>query len=122
MVEQAQSLIADRWKAYTATFLTDDEKTLVAQAAGLMQQGDKVTSQLKEILCSKDKTVLAIFAAKDLYPAIDPISDKLSELVNLQLRRQSEVEQAHADAVIFRIKFGVTGCFWWPWRRHSRVW
>lgn len=106
-VEQAQSLIADRWKAYTATFLTDDEKTLVAQAAGLMQQGDKVTSQLKEILRSKDKTALAIFAAKDLYPAIDPISDKLAELVNLQLSvAQSEVEQAHADAVTFRIKFG----------------
>lgn len=106
-VEQAQSLIADRWKAYSETYLTDEEKSLAVQAASLMQQGDKVTGQLKDILRSKDKDALSTFAAKDLYPAIDPISDKLSELVALQLRvAQSSVEQAHADAVAFRIKFG----------------
>ena len=106
-VEQAQALIADRWKAYSATYLTDDEKALAAQAAGLMQQGDKVTGQLKDILRNKDKDALTAFVAKDLYPAIDPISDKLTELINLQLQvAQRSVEQAHEDATAFRIKFG----------------
>lgn len=106
-VEQAQSLIADRWKAYSETYLTDEEKALAVQAASLMQQGDQVTGQLKEILRSKDKEALITFAAKDLYPAIDPISDKLSELVALQLRvAESSVREAHDDAIAFRIKFG----------------
>ena len=107
-VEAAQSLIRKRWQEYSNTFLTEEEKKLVADLNQRMKAGDAVTENLKEILRNKDKDALALFAAKDLYPAIDPISDKVSELVALQLRVAREnVDQAGADAAAFKIRFGL---------------
>ena len=107
-VDQAQDVIRSRWQEYTATYLTDEEKKLVGEARELMQKGDLATSRLKEILVSKDHDALAAFAAKDLYPAIDPISDKLSELVALQLREAKvNVDQAAASATAFQSRFGL---------------
>jgi len=107
-VDQAQGVIRSRWQEYTATYLTDEEQKLVGEARGLMQKGDLATSRLKEILVSKDRDALAAFAAKELYPAIDPISDKLSELVALQLREAKfNVDQAGASASAFQNRFGL---------------
>jgi len=107
-VDQAQGVIRSRWQEYTATDLTDEEKKLVGEARELMQKGDLVTSRLKEILVSKDRDALAAFAAKDLYPAIDPISDKLSQLVALQLREaRVNVDQAAISASAFQSRFGL---------------
>ena len=107
-VEQAQGVIRGRWQEYTATFLTDDEKKLVADVAGLMQKGDPAIAHLKQILVSKDKDALTAFAAKELYPAIDPISDKLSELVDLQLQAaKTNVDQAGSSASVLATKLAV---------------
>ena len=107
-VEKAQGVIRSRWQDYTSTFLTDEEKKLVADLDQLMKSGDAVTERLKDILRQQDKDALSLFAAKDLYPAIDPISDKVSELVALQLRVAKEnVDQAGKDAAAFRVKFGL---------------
>ncbi|HSG24015.1 MAG TPA: Tar ligand binding domain-containing protein, partial [Azonexus sp.] len=107
-VNLAQGVIRSRWQEYTATVLTDEEKRLVGEARALMQKGDLATGRLKEILASKDQEALTAFAAKDLYPAIDPISDKLSELVALQLREAKvNVELAGASASAFQQRFGL---------------
>ena len=107
-VEQAQGVIAGRWKDYTSTYLTDEEKKLVAEVGILMKAGDAATVQLKDILRGKDKEALTVFATKDLYPAIDPISDKLSELVALQLSEaKTQVGHAAVDADAFKLKFSL---------------
>ena len=107
-VEQAQNVIRSRWREYTASYLTEEEKKLVGEASALMVQGDLVTNRLKEIIVAKDQVALASFAAKDLYPAIDPISDKLSELVALQLREAKvNVDRAGASANAFMTRFGL---------------
>lgn len=107
-VEQAQGVIATRWKEYASTYLTDEEKKLVVEAEALMRQGDLATTRLKDILRSSDRDALAAFAAKDLYPAIDPISDKVSELVVLQLREAKlNVDQAASNAHTVMLRFGM---------------
>jgi len=107
-VEQAQNVIRSRWQEYTATYLTDEEKKLVGEANALMVQGDFVTNRLKEIIVAKDQAALTAFAAKDLYPAIDPISDKISELVALQLREAKvNVDLAGANANAFMTRLGL---------------
>ena len=112
-VEQAQGVISGRWKDYTSTFLTDEEQKLVGEVGAMMKAGDTVTAQLKDILRSKDKEALAVFAAKDLYPVIDPISDKISELVALQLSEaKTNVEHAAVDASALKLKIGLLlACF-----------
>ena len=107
-IEQAQGVIHGRWQEYTATYLTDDEKNLVADVAGLMQKSDPAIARLKQILASKDKDALTEFAAKELYPAIDPISDKISELVDLQLHEAKiHVDQAGSSASVLTTKLAV---------------
>lgn len=107
-VELAQGVISARWKDYISTYLTEEETKLVGEVTGLMKKGDEATAHLKEILRLKDREALVVFAAKDLYPAIDPISDKLSELVALQLREaKNNVDHAVIDASAFKLKFGV---------------
>jgi methyl-accepting chemotaxis protein len=102
-VEAAQAVIRSKWQAYVGTYLTDEEKKLSAEAETLMKQGDVVTERLKEILRQEDNAALTAFAAKELYPAIDPISDKVTELVNLQLREaKANVAMADAEAASFR--------------------
>lgn len=104
-VNEAQQLIKKQWSSYINTQLTAEELALVKQAEILMQKGDITTDHLKEILGKRDKGALADFAAKDLYPAIDPISDKLSELVALQLREaQLNVEHASGEAAAYKLK------------------
>jgi methyl-accepting chemotaxis protein len=94
-VEQAQGVIRERWQQYSAGRLTDGEKKLVVEAAALMKKGDLAILRLKELLVSKDVLALTAFAATDLYPAIDPISNKLGELVELQLRvAKAGIDQA----------------------------
>lgn len=105
-IEAAEQKVKSTWAAYTATKLTDEEARLVAQAETLMKQGDLVSAKLKEIVRAGDHDQLAKFAAEELYPAIDPISDKLSELVALQLDVAKEsVEHAAADSAAFKVKF-----------------
>ncbi len=107
-VKQAEREIQDGWKSYVANPLTPEEQRLVGELNGLMRAGDEVTAQLKDILAAGDRAALTVFAAQTLYPAIDPISDKVSELVNLQLKlAQTAVDTAAADSAAFRIKFGL---------------
>jgi len=84
-VSKAQEIIADKWKLYLATYLDPKEKKLVAETVPHMKRADEVVARLKEILAKEDRAELAMFAATELYPAIDPLTRKLSELVDVQL-------------------------------------
>ena len=104
-VEKAQATIAQTWKAYNATYLTTEEQQLVTQAAELMKVADQAAEKLKVILRSQDNTALTSFAANELYPAIDPISDKISELTQLQIRVARELLteiESHGTAFLWQ--------------------
>ncbi|WP_026224333.1 methyl-accepting chemotaxis protein [Methyloversatilis thermotolerans] len=89
-LEDARSAIERNWSSYRAAHLTDEEKALVAQAMPLMQAADAAIVRLEAILKAKDAAALAAFTANQLYPVIDPISDKVSELIDLQIRVAGE--------------------------------
>ena len=84
-VKAAQAAIARRWKDYVATDLDAEERPLVAQAAPLMAKADAVTLQLVALLDKNDIDGVRVLAAKDLYPAIDPVSDVVEKLALVQL-------------------------------------
>ncbi len=84
-ISVAVKVIKDKWDAYLKTSLVEDEKRLIEQALPLIQQADKSIDDLHKILIKKDKSALDEFIISSLYPAIDPISEKFSELVDVQL-------------------------------------
>lgn len=99
-VDQAEATIRSTWAGYLATYLVDREKELVAQAGPLMHGADQHIAQLRRLLGAGDRVALARFTAGTLYPVIEPISDKLSELIDLQLtvaRQEYEVAEARYD-------------------------
>lgn len=94
-LEQARAKIAQHWRAYRSTYLTAEEQRLAEDAERLMQAAEPLLSRLHTILERQDAVALTDLASRELYPTIDPLADKLAELVNLQLKiAQTE----HLDA------------------------
>lgn len=77
--------IDKQWKAYTSTYLVEDEKRLVAEIVPLFEQANKATEELLEILHSKNADNLTAFTVNRLYQAIDPVYNKVTELADVQL-------------------------------------
>lgn len=84
-IAKATSLIGEKWLEYLATSLVPKEQKLVEEAKPLMQTADAAIAKLAEIFVKEDAGALEQFAKVELYPAIDPISGKFTELVDVQL-------------------------------------
>ncbi|WP_308632699.1 MCP four helix bundle domain-containing protein, partial [Oxalicibacterium faecigallinarum] len=82
---QARQIINEQWSAYLATNLTKEELILVDQFKKVSTNADKAVDQLVEHVRSKNLEQLRIFAARDLYPALDPLQEALGKLIELQL-------------------------------------
>ena len=96
-VEQAEKLIAERWKAYLGAVLVDEEKKLAAEIEPRMKVADLAVAKLKTLLRESQQEEIATFAAYELYTAIDPVSESFSKLVTVQLDvAKREYEQGAA--------------------------
>jgi methyl-accepting chemotaxis protein len=84
-VDEAVKTVNDKWKAYLATTLVPEEQKLVEEIKPLMTKADNSVAKLKTLLEKEDKERLATFTISEMYPVIDPLTDKIGALVNLQL-------------------------------------
>ncbi len=85
-VDEAVKTITEKWKAYLATTLVAEEKKLVEEVTPLMKTADVAVAKLSDILKKEDSDGLSKFTISDLYPVIDPVSGKFSDLVDVQLK------------------------------------
>lgn len=89
----AQNRIAETWSEYLATELTAEEAVLVDEAKPLFTNANRAIEKLVAFLSSKNGNIeqqLNDFNGA-LYDQIDPISDKITELINLQLNVAEQV-------------------------------
>jgi methyl-accepting chemotaxis protein len=84
-VEDAEMMIDNKWAAYLATVLVADEEKLVAEIKPLFDSTKIKIDKLQTILQQKNQEAVADFSINELYPAIDPISGKFSELIDIQI-------------------------------------
>ena len=84
-IEQAQKEIDQTWRAYKSTELIPAETRLIAQIDPLMEATHGPLHNLQGLLRQSDAAGLARFATDQLYPLIDPLSAKFSELIEVQL-------------------------------------
>jgi methyl-accepting chemotaxis protein len=84
-IKQAQETIQRQWSAYLSTYLIEEEKRLVEQVQPLMRQANEATAQLGDILRRRDAAALAAFADDRLYPVIDPVTQVMDKLADVQL-------------------------------------
>jgi methyl-accepting chemotaxis protein len=105
-VEAARTEIAKRWSAYAATSMDADEKALALDAERRMKGADAIVDKLVAILKKQDSAALVTFTVSDLYAAIDPVSDALGKLVNLQLDvAKAEGQKAEELYSLLKIAF-----------------
>ncbi len=118
---KAKKDIEDNWNAYLATELVAEEVRLKNQFEQLKPRADGAVSALEKMIRSEDVAALSAYAAKEMYPALDPLQEVLGALVQVQLDvALQEYEQAVASytqtslfvalgiggGVLFAIAFG----------------
>ena len=92
LIEAAGHQVQATWQAYTATYLVAQEKLLVAQIEPLMQAAESLRQEL--LAATGNEAALELLARTRLYQTIDPLTDKLNALVELQLQvARQEYEQ-----------------------------
>ncbi|MBL9166629.1 MAG: MCP four helix bundle domain-containing protein [Verrucomicrobiales bacterium] len=84
------------WKAYIATKLTDEESRMVEDTKKLLAQTEPRLAEVVTFLSQKRGKLAGELNAFDgpLYDVIDPLTSKIGELVDLQLRVAQEEYQA----------------------------
>ncbi|WP_039913415.1 methyl-accepting chemotaxis protein [Cellvibrio mixtus] len=86
-VDTASQLIEKKWQAYIATHLIPPEEKLANEAKQLFQAANKSIQELRTVLQGKKGLIPGELDNFDgeLYKTIDPISNKITQLINLQL-------------------------------------
>ena len=82
---EARQGIDKTWSAYKATYLVEEEKKLVATIEPMLAEAEGTIKELHTILENEDMKAITRFTIDTLYPVIDPISTKFSELIEMQL-------------------------------------
>ena len=85
-IATAKQAIGKEWKAYIETELTAQEKKLIAEKNELTKKSDEAIAILIDALQRNDRAALDKFVVDMMYPVIDPVTGKLSDLIELQLR------------------------------------
>jgi methyl-accepting chemotaxis protein len=110
-IRQAQVVNEDTWSNYTQTYLTEEEAQLAEEVQALFDQAEPDIQQLLTVLNAGQPTNLDAFDGP-LYEVIDPLTEKLQELIDLQLR-VAEQERQSAEALyqqtraVFLVMLGV---------------
>ena len=92
-LEVAQAKIRETWSRFVAIAEvegTEDEKAALADAKPLMETADRAVDRLILIMEKQDQAALAAFTINELYPKIDPISEAVSKLVDMQVNSAHE--------------------------------
>jgi methyl-accepting chemotaxis protein len=87
-IRESAQLIKKEWAAYMATELTPEEEKLAAEANQLFIPANQAIVKLENALKQQSGYIAGSLNLFDgpLYETIDPISSKITELVDLQLR------------------------------------
>ena len=96
-MEEAQKNIHMQWKAYTATYLVEAEKLAIARIEPLIKEADIKVDKIINTIRSGKKTETSGMTAEN-YSVIDPVSNEISGLVDIQLDvAKAEYNKASAN-------------------------
>ena len=109
-IDVAVAAIARTWAEYKATYLVDEEKRLVAEIEPLMAVADREVARLRGLLAAQDRAAMRDFGEKTMYPVIDPVTEAVGRLIEVQLSvAKAEYEGAVATfATLVKISIGAT--------------
>ena len=89
-LSRAVATIDSAWTAYLATELTPEERALIAQVESVRTAANAAVNSARDMLAERDTAALVHFAETALYPAVEPVSERISALIDLQVRVAGE--------------------------------
>ncbi|OUS34846.1 methyl-accepting chemotaxis protein ['Osedax' symbiont bacterium Rs2_46_30_T18] len=108
-IQTSQQVIQEKWQDYRATQLTRKESKLALEAEHLFVEADRSLKAAVVTLSGLSGRVAGQLNSLDgpLYTTIDPISEKITELANLQM----SVAKEERDTIVSEYEMGllVTG-------------
>lgn len=107
-VQTARAAIMREWETYLATYLTPEEAVLAKQAGDALAAADRDVVRLEAALKTMGEVKAAAGSLVEfdgpLYATIDPVSAKISDLVELQLRvageEYAEAQRRYQDLLV----------------------
>ena len=84
-VKQARAALKEAWSLYEKRALEPDEARLAQELRPLMARADEAVVKLERLMADKNDYGLTEFTIKELYPAIDPVTEKVGALVDYSL-------------------------------------
>ncbi len=92
-VHNAREVIDEHWDKYRATNLNAEEAAIADRVDASKVEADRKVAQLEDILTKRDELALASFADSQLYAAIDPTTEAISELSSYQLKAAHHLKE-----------------------------
>ncbi len=90
-IEKGKADIDAAWKRYAATDASPEEEALATKAEAAIAKANAGLGRLEAVLRAGDQAGLDQFVARELYPNVDPVSEIVGQLVNMQIQIASEV-------------------------------
>jgi methyl-accepting chemotaxis protein len=114
-IQSARAEIKSKWKKYMSTTLTVDEARLADDASRLFVDANSALDKLETALNSAGSDVIkGQFNDYDgpLYQTIDPISEKITELISLQLTvaglERKDINDAYDNQIFIMLAMGAS--------------
>ncbi|MEM5527277.1 methyl-accepting chemotaxis protein [Gammaproteobacteria bacterium AS21] len=98
IIRSSEDQIQEKWQKFLATTLTAEEEKLASEAEILFKTADAAIIKVEKLLTGMKGNIAGQLDAIDghLYESVEPISEKVTELFNLQLK----VAKEEHDAII----------------------
>jgi methyl-accepting chemotaxis protein len=96
-IKQATMEISSQWKNYKATKLVEQEMIWANEVEVYMNNIEDNLDMVQNILSNRDSLALREYIANSLYSDIDPISNKINDLINIQLRIAADLNVESQD-------------------------
>ncbi|MFW5500639.1 MULTISPECIES: HAMP domain-containing methyl-accepting chemotaxis protein [unclassified Maridesulfovibrio] len=97
-IDTAQKNIKNELEAYLGTELVADEERLVNELKPKLELADESIAKLRSIIQEKNEQDLVSYIQQELYPVIDPVTEVIAKLIDVQLVVAEKVyHQAESD-------------------------
>ena len=109
-IAEAKSAIQSNWNAYLSTELVPEETRLVEQFRERQVRAEASVVDFEKLLKSADIAQLTTFAAKEMYPALDPLQEVLGALVEVQLniaKAEYDNSESRYQRTVFAIALSI---------------
>ncbi|QYO76160.1 methyl-accepting chemotaxis protein [Devosia salina] len=95
-VQDAQETIDEHWTDFLGTHLTEREGEIAETVKSAMVNADSAIEEFNSILRTRNATALDQFISTTMFPAIDPTTESLSELIHYQLEAAQQLRSEGA--------------------------